>query len=38
LHGREKELEATLRELDKVIRKNRQLLAEGKCPTCGQDP
>lgn len=37
LHGREKELEATVRELDKVIRKNRQLLAEGKCPTCGQD-
>lgn len=37
LHGREKELEATLRELDKVLRKNRQLLAEGKCPTCGQE-
>ncbi|WP_243685116.1 hypothetical protein [Methanosarcina barkeri] len=37
LHGREKELEATVRELDKVIRKNQQLLAEGKCPTCGQD-
>jgi len=37
LHGREKELEATLRELEKVIRKNLQLLAEGKCPTCGQE-
>lgn len=37
LHGREKELEATIRELDKVLRKNQQLLAEGKCPTCGQE-
>jgi exonuclease SbcC len=37
LHGREKELEATLRELDKVLRKNLELLAEGKCPTCGQE-
>ena len=37
LHGQEKELEATLRELEKVIRKNLQLLAEGKCPTCGQE-
>ncbi len=37
LHGREKELETTLRELEKVLSKNRQLLAEGKCPTCGQE-
>ncbi|HEY3363205.1 MAG TPA: DNA double-strand break repair ATPase Rad50 [Methanosarcina sp.] len=37
LHGREKELETILRELDKVLRKNQQLLAEGKCPTCGQE-
>ncbi len=37
LHGREKELEATLRELEKVLRKNMELLAEGKCPTCGQE-
>jgi DNA repair protein SbcC/Rad50 len=37
LHGREKELEATLRELEKVLRKNLQLLSEGKCPTCGQE-
>lgn len=37
LHGREKELEATLREIERVLRKNLQLLAEGKCPTCGQE-
>lgn len=37
LHGREKELEVTLRELDKILRKNLELLAEGKCPTCGQE-
>ncbi len=37
LHGHEKELEAILRELDKVLSKNRELLAEGKCPTCGQE-
>ena len=37
LHGREKELEATLRELENSLRKNRELLAEGKCPTCGQE-
>lgn len=37
LHGREKELEATLRELEKFLRKNLELLAEGKCPTCGQE-
>jgi len=37
LHGREKELEATLRELDKILHKNLELLAEGKCPTCGQE-
>ncbi len=37
LHGREKELETTLRELEKVLRKNLQLLSEGKCPTCGQE-
>ena len=36
-HGREKELEATIRELEKVLRKNLQLLSEGKCPTCGQE-
>lgn len=37
LHGREKELETILREIDKVLRRNQQLLAEGKCPTCGQE-
>jgi exonuclease SbcC len=37
LHGREKELEAILRELEHVLRKNMQLLSEGKCPTCGQE-
>ncbi|KKG18552.1 DNA repair protein Rad50 [Methanosarcina sp. 2.H.T.1A.6] len=37
LHGKEKELEATLRELENSLRKNRELLAEGKCPTCGQE-
>jgi len=37
LHGREKELETTLRELEKALCKNHQLLAEGKCPTCGQE-
>ena len=37
LHGREKELEAILRELENVLRKYMQLLSEGKCPTCGQD-
>ncbi|MHC1755246.1 MAG: DNA double-strand break repair ATPase Rad50 [Methanosarcina sp.] len=37
LHGREKELEATLREIENSLRKNRELLAEGKCPTCGQE-
>ncbi len=37
LHGKEKELEATLRELENSLRKNRELLAAGKCPTCGQE-
>ena len=37
LHGKEKELEAVLRELEKNIKKNRELLAAGKCPTCGQE-
>lgn len=37
LHGKEKELEATLREIENSLRKNRELLAEGKCPTCGQE-
>ncbi len=37
LHGREKELETTIRELEKVLRKNLELLAEGKCPICGQE-
>lgn len=37
LHGKEKEIEATLREIEKSLRKNRELLAEGKCPTCGQE-
>lgn len=36
LHGKEKEIEATLREIENSLRKNRELLAEGKCPTCGQ--
>ncbi|MDI9394804.1 MAG: DNA double-strand break repair ATPase Rad50 [Euryarchaeota archaeon] len=37
LHGKEKELEATLREIENSLRKNRELLAKGKCPTCGQE-
>jgi exonuclease SbcC len=37
LHGKEKEIEATLREIENSLRKNRELLAEGKCPTCGQE-
>ena len=37
LHGKEKELEVTLREIENSLRKNRELLAEGKCPTCGQE-
>ncbi len=37
LHGKEKELEVTLREIENTLRKNRELLAEGKCPTCGQE-
>ena len=37
LHGREKELDTTFKELERVIRKNMQLLSEGKCPTCGQE-
>ena len=37
LHGREKELDTTLKEHERVIRKNMQLLSEGKCPTCGQE-
>lgn len=37
LHGKEKELEATLREIENSLRKSRELLAEGKCPTCGQE-
>jgi len=37
LHGKEKEIEATLREIENSLRKNQELLAEGKCPTCGQE-
>ncbi|MPM52199.1 Chromosome partition protein Smc [bioreactor metagenome] len=37
LHGKEKEIEATLKEIESSLRKNRELLAEGKCPTCGQE-
>ncbi|MDD3042407.1 MAG: DNA repair protein Rad50, partial [Methanosarcinaceae archaeon] len=37
LHGNSKELETRIKELGKSILKNRKLLAEGKCPTCGQE-
>ena len=37
LSGTEAELGTRIRELEKSLRKNRELLAEGKCPTCGQE-
>ncbi|NPE27685.1 AAA family ATPase, partial [Methanococcoides sp. SA1] len=37
LHGKEKEISATVAELDKKIRKSKDLLSKGLCPTCGQD-
>ena len=37
LSGTEAELGTRIRELEKGLRKNRELLAEGKCPTCGQE-
>lgn len=37
LHGNSKALEAQIKELEKRSLKNRKLLAEGKCPTCGQE-
>lgn len=37
LHGKEKEISATVVELDKKIQKSKDLLSKGLCPTCGQD-
>ncbi|MEL4306209.1 AAA family ATPase [Methanococcoides sp. LMO-2] len=37
LHGKEREKAATLAELDKRIKKAKELLDKGLCPTCGQD-
>ncbi|AKB86065.1 AAA family ATPase [Methanococcoides methylutens] len=37
LHGKEREKAATLAELDKRIKKAKDLLDKGLCPTCGQD-
>ncbi len=37
LSGTEAELDTRIQELEKSLLKNRELLAEGKCPTCGQE-
>ncbi|WP_445474953.1 AAA family ATPase [Methanococcoides methylutens] len=37
LHGKEREKAATLAELEKRVKKARELLDKGLCPTCGQD-
>ncbi|ABE52408.1 AAA family ATPase [Methanococcoides burtonii] len=37
LHGKEKEISATVVELEKKIQKSKDLLSKGLCPTCGQD-
>lgn len=37
LHGKEKEISATVAELGKKIRKSKDLFSKGFCPTCGQD-
>ncbi|MGM0771649.1 MAG: AAA family ATPase [Halobacteriota archaeon] len=37
LHGKEREKDATLAELEKRIKKAKELLSKGLCPTCGQD-
>ncbi|WP_094227892.1 AAA family ATPase [Methanolobus psychrotolerans] len=36
-HGREAELTVKISELKSRLEKSKQLLAAGKCPTCGQD-
>ncbi|UGV40221.1 AAA family ATPase [Methanococcoides orientis] len=37
LHGKERERSATLAELEKRVKKSKELLDKGLCPTCGQD-
>lgn len=37
LHGRERELQTSISELDTRLNEHRKLLEKGKCPTCGQD-
>ncbi|KGK98300.1 hypothetical protein LI82_11330 [Methanococcoides methylutens] len=37
LHGKERERSATLAELEKRVKKAKELLDKGLCPTCGQD-
>ncbi len=37
LHGREREISTLIIELNKRIKKSKDLLAKGMCPTCGQD-
>ena len=37
LHGREREISTLIAELNKRIKKSKDLLAKGMCPTCGQD-
>ncbi|WP_167880850.1 AAA family ATPase [Methanococcoides sp. AM1] len=37
LHGKEREKFATLAEIDKRVKKAKELLDKGLCPTCGQD-
>lgn len=37
LHGKERELQISISELDKRLNEHKKLLGKGKCPTCGQD-
>lgn len=37
LHGSEREISTSIAELNKKIKKSKDLLAKGMCPTCGQD-
>ncbi|MDF1533540.1 MAG: AAA family ATPase [Methanosarcinaceae archaeon] len=37
LHGREREISTLIAGFDKSIKKSKDLLAKGMCPTCGQD-
>ncbi|HJH31890.1 MAG TPA: hypothetical protein C5S50_06880 [Methanosarcinaceae archaeon] len=37
LHGREREISTLITEFNKRIKKSKNLLAKGMCPTCGQD-